>query len=131
MEILTVKPPILNTADVPGSFQEIINYLYKVMEIIDFTLSKNQRQIMQTDDSSTGTQNQINELRASVVSLSQSIVSLTNRLNTAESDLEDLETQVGGISTALGSIQTQIGTMTSKIAELDSRVSALENPVAP
>lgn len=114
MEILSTKPPELNSNDVAGSFQRITDYLYKTMEDIDFTLSKNRKEIVQSDSSATGLQEQIDGVRGDMVLLSNAFISLQNRVNT-------LTQRVDGIDEA-------ITTINGEITDLDGRVSALENP---
>ena len=114
MDILSTKPPELNPDDVAASFKDITDYLYKTMETIDFTLSKNRKEIVEADGSASGLQEQINGVRGDIVLLSSAVVSLQNRLNT-------LTGRVDGIDES-------ISTINSTLEDFEKRISALENP---
>lgn len=107
MDILSTKPPELNPDDVSSSFQSITDYLYKTMETIDFTLSKNRKQIGEADGSASGLQNQINGVRGDLVLISNAVVSLQNRLNTLTGRVDAID---------------------NTIEDFEKRISALENP---
>lgn len=114
MDILSTKPPELNPDDVASSFKEITDYLYKTMETIDFTLSKNRKEIGEADGSASGLQEQINGVRGDLVLLSNAVVSVQNRLNT-------LTGRVDGIDKSISTINTTL-------EDFEKRISALENP---
>lgn len=121
MDVLNTKPPELNPEDVSASFQRITDYLYKTMETIDFTLSKNRKQISEADGSASGLQEQINGVRGDLVLLSSALVSVQNRLNTLTGRVNSAE---GDIS----AIQESIGTINGTLEDFEKRISALENP---
>lgn len=114
MDILSTKPPELNPNDVSGSFQRITDYLYKTMEDIDFTLSKNRKQISNADSSAEGLQAQIDGVRGDIVLLSNAVVSIQNRLNSLTERVDEL---TGDITAINGTLE-----------EYDQRISKLENP---
>lgn len=107
MDVLKTPPPELNPNDISTSFRRITDYLYKVMEDIDFTLGKNRKQINEADGSAEGLQNQINGVRGDLVLLSNAVVSMQNRLNT---------------------LSDKVGQIEGTLESFDQRISALENP---
>lgn len=113
MDILSTKPPELNPDNVAASFQKITDYLYKTMETIDFTLSKNRKEIGEADGSASGLQEQINGVRGDLVLLSGAVVSLQNRLNT--------------LTGRVDSIEESISTINITLEDFETRISALEN----
>lgn len=107
MDVLKTPPPELNPNDISASFRRITDYLYKVMEDIDFTLGKNRKQIIETDGSTDGLKDQINGVRGDMVLLSNAVVSMQNRLNT---------------------LGDKVGQIEGTLESFDQRISALENP---
>lgn len=114
MDVLKTPPPELNPNDISASFRRITDYLYKTMEDIDFTLSKNRKQISDSDGSTEGLQAQINGVRGDLVLLSNAVVSLQNRLNTLTGRVDGIDGDISGIKNTL--------------QDFEKRISALEKP---
>lgn len=105
MQILNNRPPELDPNDIVKSFREISRYLTSAMETIDFNLAKNRRNIIESDSSSAGLQNQIDMLKADVNLLENGLNSVKNQLN---------------------SISGNISSIDSTLKSLEERVTALE-----
>lgn len=127
------RPPELDPGDVGKSFREITRYLTSTMETIDFNLAKNRRSIMVSGGSTAGMQQQIDELRAAVVILTNSINGINNQIGTISSGLSDIKKDISAIQSSMTSINGEISSIKGNISAidgelktLDSRVSALE-----
>lgn len=112
MQILNNRPPELNPDDIQKSFREITRYLTSSMETIDFNLAKNRRNIMESDSSSAGLQDQIYTLRSDVILLQNGLNSVSNQLNS--------------ISGTVTSIDSTLKNLEIKIEDLEKRVTDLE-----
>ena len=89
MDILDRTLQKLDPEDSAGSFSEIENYLARVMETIDFTLSRHQDQISDVDPKRiTKLEQAVGILNQEVSSLKASVKSLEGRMDAAESLLQ-------------------------------------------
>lgn len=102
MDILDRTLQKLDPEDSAGSFSEIENYLSRVMETIDFTLSRHQDQISSVDPGRvTKLEQAVGVLNQAVSSLQSRVKSLENRMDAAEAllqahtaELEDHERRI-------------------------------------
>lgn len=107
MDILDRTLKKLDPEDSAGSFSEIENYLARVMETIDFTLSKQQTELSNVDpDRILRLERSFSSLSQDVSSLKSSVKSLENRMTAAEAAIQS---------------------NTSKIHDHENRIHALEN----
>lgn len=129
------RPPDLDPANVGKSFQELTRYLTLTMEAIDFNLAKNRRSIVQSGGSTAGMQQQIDEIRAAIVLLTNSINGIDNQMGSINSRLSDINHEISSIKTDISSINEEmsaikndISTIDEKLTDLNRRVTALEQP---
>jgi hypothetical protein len=102
MDILDRTLQKLDPEDSAGSFSEIENYLSRVMETIDFTLSRHRDQISSVDparikklEQAVGVLNQdVSSLKSSVKSLENRMSAAEERLNIHDAELQDHETRI-------------------------------------
>lgn len=113
------RPPELDPSDVGKSFQEITRYLTSTMEAIDFNLAKNRRSMIASDGSAAGMQEQLDQLRASIVVLTNGVNSISNQIGSMDSSLS-------GVKNDVASIKRDISEINEKLTGLENRVTALE-----
>ena len=89
------RPPELDPGDVGKSFREITRYLTSTMEAIDFNLAKNRRSMIVSSGSAAGMQEQLDQLRAAIVVLTNGVNSIIKRdISEINEKLTDLEARV-------------------------------------
>ncbi len=122
MNVLENNVPKLDYNDPAGSLQKIYNYLYKVMEQIDYTLSRQGLQLGKVN--LPATEKQIQQIEGRVNSLNSRMAVLTGTVSTVNSKADRLEDR---LNTAEGTLRTLGTTMNS----LEKRVKALEDAQQP
>lgn len=113
------RPPELDPGDVGKSFREITRYLTSTMEAIDFNLAKNRRSMIVSSGSAAGMQEQLDQLRASIVVLTNGVNSISNQIGSINSSLSSVKNDVA-------SIKSDISEINEKLTDLEDRVTALE-----
>ena len=113
------RPPELDPSDVGQSFREITRYLTSTMETIDFNLAKNRRSMIVSSGSAAGMQEQLDQIRAAIVVLTNSVNSISNQIGSMDSSLS-------GVNNDVASIKRDISEINEKLTDLEARVTALE-----
>lgn len=113
------RPPELDPSDVGKSFREITRYLTSTMEAIDFNLAKNRRSMIVSSGSAAGMQEQIDQLSAAIVVLTNGVNSISNQIGSINSSLASVKNDVA-------SIKSDISEVNGKLTDLENRVTALE-----
>lgn len=117
MNVLKNNVPKLDYSDPSGSLQKIYNYLYEVMEQIDYTLSRQGIQLGKVNVPATA--KQIEQLEGKVNGLSSSLAVLSGTVSVVNSKADTLTDRMTGLDNTVGQIQVEL-------SELDERVTALE-----
>lgn len=121
MDILDRTLKKLDPEDSAGSFSEIENYLARVMETIDFTLSKQQTELSNVDP------DRILRLERSFSSISQDVSSLKRSFSSLSQDVSSLKSSVKSLENRMTAAEAAIQSNTSKIHDHENRIHALEN----
>lgn len=117
MNVLKNNVPKLDYSDPSGSLQKIYNYLYEVMEQIDYTLSRQGIQLGKVNVPATA--KQIEQLEGKVNGLSSSLAVLSGTVSVVNSKADTLTDRMTGLDKTAGQIQAEL-------SALDERVTALE-----
>lgn len=117
MNVLKNNVPKLDYSDPSGSLQKIYNYLYEVMEQIDYTLSRQGIQLGKVNVPATA--KQIEQLEGKVNGLSSSLAVLSGTVSVVNSKADTLTDRMTGLDNTAGQIQAEL-------SALDERVTALE-----
>lgn len=117
MNVLKNNVPKLDYSDPSGSLQKIYNYLYEVMEQIDYTLSRQGIQLGKVNVPATA--KQIEQLEGKVNGLSSSLAVLSGTVSVVNSKADTLTDRMTGLDNTVGQIQVEL-------SALDERVTALE-----
>lgn len=117
MNVLKNNVPKLDYSDPSGSLQKIYNYLYEVMEQIDYTLSRQGIQLGKVNVPATA--KQIEQLEGKVNGLSSSLAVISGTVSVVNSKADTLTDRMTGLDNTAGQIQAEL-------SALDERVTALE-----
>lgn len=117
MNVLKNNVPKLDYSDPSGSLQKIYNYLYEVMEQIDYTLSRQGIQLGKVNVPATA--KQIEQLEGKVNGLSSSLAVISGTVSVVNSKADTLTDRMTGLDNTAGQIQAEL-------SALDDRVTALE-----
>ena len=117
MNVLKNNVPKLDYSDPSGSLQKIYNYLYEVMEQIDYTLSRQGIQLGTVNVPATA--QQIEQLEGKVNGLSSSLAVISGTVSVVNSKADTLTDRMEALENTVGTIQTEL-------SALDARVTGLE-----
>lgn len=121
MDILDRTLKKLDPEDSAGSFSEIENYLARVMETIDFTLSKQQTELSNVDPE------RMLKLERAFAVLSQDVSSLKRSLNGLEKRITAAEELIQSHATELQDHERRIQSHAAELQDHENRIQALEN----
>lgn len=124
MNVLTKDVPRLDPNDPKGSLEQIYNYLFEIMEQIDFTLSRQGIQLGRVKLPETA--KQVEQIAGDVNGLSSSVAVLTGTVSV----VNDKTSQALEAAAAADGKAVQAGTLTQQamdaVTALAERVKALE-----
>ena len=121
MDILDRTLQKLDPEDSAGSFSEIENYLARVMETIDFTLSRHQDQISDVDPK------RITKLEQAVGILNQEVSSLEQAVGILNQGVSSLKASVKSLEGRMDAAEALLQSHTAELENHELRIQALEN----
>lgn len=119
MNVLKNNVPKLDYSDPSGSLQKIYNYLYEVMEQIDYTLSRQGIQLGKVNVPATA--KQIEQLEGKVNGLSSSLAVLSGTVSVVNSKADTLTDRMTGLDNTVGQIQAELSALGDRVTALEEK----------
>lgn len=119
MNVLKNNVPKLDYSDPSGSLQKIYNYLYEVMEQIDYTLSRQGIQLGKVNVPATA--KQIEQLEGKVNGLSSSLAVISGTVSVVNSKADTLTDRMEALENTVGTIQTELSALDARVTDLEEK----------